>query len=86
MRVYTRGDRVKLSLNGKEVGSKELTEKDALKAEFSVPYQPGELKAIAYQGGDEIGTITLTTAGKPHKLVLTADRTHLEAAATTSAT
>ena len=40
VRVYTRGDRVKLLLNGKEVGSKELNEKDALKAEFSVPYDP----------------------------------------------
>ena len=45
VRVYTRGDQVKLLLNGKDVGSKDLTEKDALRAEFTVPYSPGELKA-----------------------------------------
>ena len=79
VRVYTRGDKVSLLLNGKEVGSKELTEKDALKAEFTVPYSPGELKAVAWQGGQEIGTLAFTTAGKPYKLVLTPDRMNLKA-------
>ena len=79
VRVYTRGDQVKLLLNGKEVGSKELTEKDALRAEFTVPYAPGELKAVAYQGGQEIGGIAFSTAGKPHGLKLKADRTQMKA-------
>jgi beta-galactosidase len=79
VRVYTRGDRVKLQLNGKEVGTKDLTEKDALKAEFTVPYSPGELKAIAYQSGNEIGSIVFNTVGKAHKLLLTPDRPKLKA-------
>jgi beta-galactosidase len=79
VRVYTHGDKVTLLLNGKEVGSKDLTDKDALKAEFGVPYAPGELKAVAYQGGNEIGTISLATVGKAHKLVLTPDRPKLKA-------
>jgi len=79
VRVYTRGDQVKLLLNGKEVGSQTLSEKDALKSEFTIPYSPGELKAVAYQGGSEIGTIVFTTAGKPHRLMLTADRKELNA-------
>jgi len=78
VRVYTRVDKVTLLLNGKEVGSKALTTQDALKAEFTVPYAPGELKAIAYQGGDEIGSISFTSAGKPHKLLLTPDRSKLD--------
>jgi beta-galactosidase len=78
VRVYTRGDQVKLLLNGKEIGSKELTETDALKAEFAVPYAAGELKAVAFQSGKEIGTTAFTTAGKPHKLVLTPDRSKLK--------
>jgi beta-galactosidase len=78
VRVYTRGDQVKLLLNGKEVGSKDLTQKDALRAEFTVPYSAGELKAVAYEGGREIGSITFTTTGKPHKLVLTPDRPKLK--------
>jgi beta-galactosidase len=78
VRIYTRGDKVKLQLNGKEVGSKDLTEKDALKAEFTVPYSPGELKAIAYQGGSEIGSTVFNTAGKAHKLLLTPDKPKLK--------
>ncbi len=79
VRVYTHGDTATLFLNGKEVGSKELTEKDALKAEFTVPYGPGELKAVAYRDGQEIGSIAFTTAGEARRLVLTPDRTKLKA-------
>ncbi len=78
VRVYTRGDKVTLLLNGKEVASKTVTEKDALKAEFSVPYSPGELKAVAYQGGNEIGDTTFATAGRAHKLQLSPDRARLK--------
>ena len=74
IRIYTRASQVKLLLNGKEVGSKDLTEKDEFKAEFTVPYSPGELKALAYEGGREIGSITFTTAGKACKLKMTSDR------------
>jgi beta-galactosidase len=79
VRVYSHGDRVKLLLNGKAVGSKNLTKDDALKAEFAVPYGPGELKAVAYENGGEIGSVALTTAGKAHKLMLTPDRPKLKA-------
>ena len=79
VRVYTRGDQVRLLLNGKQIASKDVTEKDALRAEFTVPYSPGDLKAFAYEGGKEIGAITFTTAGKPHKLTLTPDRPKLKA-------
>ena len=79
VRVYTRGDRVKLFLNDKEVGSKDLSDKDALQAEFTIPYEPGELKAIAYENGQEFGSIHFSTAGKRHKLVLSADRTNIKA-------
>ena len=79
VRVYTRGDQVKLMLNGKEVGSKSLTQQDALKAEFSVPYIAGELRAAAYESGTEIGSIAFTTAGEARKLLLTPDRMKLNA-------
>ena len=78
VRVYTRGNKVTLLLNGKELESKTLTDKDSLKAEFTVPYAPGELQAVAYQGGGKIGTIAFTTAGKANKLVLRPDRTKLK--------
>lgn len=95
VRVYTRADQVKLLLNGKEVGSKAHTEavaapsslpgvnppppNNALMVEFTVPYSPGELKAVVYQGGRQIGEIAFVTAGKARKLVLTPDRPKLKA-------
>ena len=79
VRVYTRGDKAALFLNGKQIDSKDLTDQDALRAEFTAPYAPGELKAVAYQNGAEIGSIVFTTAGKPHKLVLTPDQPGLMA-------
>ncbi len=79
VRVYTRGDSVRLMLNGKEIGAKQLSASDALRTEFTVPYAPGELKAVAYQSGQEIGTITFTTIGKAHSLLLAPDRKTIRA-------
>jgi len=78
VRVYTRGDEVKLRMNGKEVASQKLVEQDALAAEFSVPYAPGELQAEAYQSGQQIGVVTFNTVGAAHKLVLTPDRPRMK--------
>ena len=79
VRVYTRASRVELLLNNKEIGSRDLTEKDALKAEFTVPYSPGELKAVASENGQEIASTTFATAGQARKLVLSPDRRKIKA-------
>lgn len=79
VRVYTRGDRVELFLNNKEVSTKDLAESDRLKAEFDIVYMPGELKAVAFENGKEIGTLSFTTAGDPHSIALAADRRLLKA-------
>ena len=39
-----------------------------------VTYEPGELKAIAYKEGEQIGEAVMITAGKPYTLKLTTDR------------
>ncbi|QDV80578.1 Beta-galactosidase [Planctomycetes bacterium K2D] len=44
-----------------------------------VAYEPGELRAVAYQEGEPIGEAVVRTAGAPAKLVLTADRSTLTA-------
>jgi beta-galactosidase len=44
-----------------------------------VPYEPGELKAVAYRDGERVGEATIRTAGTPALLRLTPDRTHLAA-------
>ena len=74
VRVASTGDQVRLLLNGKEVGTKPVSRATEYKAEFQVPYAAGELKAIAMQGGQPIAEQSLTTAGKPTKIRLVADR------------
>jgi beta-galactosidase len=44
-----------------------------------VVYEPGELKAVAYKDGRQIGEAVMRTAGKPTALRLTADRKDLVA-------
>jgi beta-galactosidase len=44
-----------------------------------VVYEPGELKAVAYKGGKEIGSTVVRTAGQPAALRLTPDRAQLAA-------
>jgi beta-galactosidase len=44
-----------------------------------VPYSKGALKAIGITNGKEIATKVFKTAGKPSHLILTADRTKINA-------
>ena len=46
---------------------------------MEVPYEPGELKAVAYKNGSKIGETSVRTAGAPAKLRLTADHTRIAA-------
>ncbi|BBC38877.1 Glycosyl hydrolase family 2, sugar binding domain protein [Streptomyces graminofaciens] len=41
---------------------------------WKVPYEPGELKAVARRDGRRVATDVLRTAGKPHAIRLTSDR------------
>ncbi|HEX6354930.1 glycoside hydrolase family 2 TIM barrel-domain containing protein [Actinophytocola sp.] len=68
--VYTPGDSVTVLLNGTEVAT---GVPERAMATLTVPYQPGELTAVASQDGREIGRQTLRTVGAPAALRLTSD-------------
>lgn len=74
VRVYSSGDQVRLLLNGRDVGVKAVSADTKLRAEFEVPYEAGELKAIALAQGRQIADVAFKTAGKPAQLRLRADR------------
>jgi beta-galactosidase len=42
---------------------------------WQVPYQPGSLRAVAYQNGNQVATDEVRTAGAPARVNLIADRT-----------
>ena len=67
--VYTKAPEVTLYLNGKQIGKKNVDLSTEFKAVFSVPYEAGTLRAEA--GGK---SVTLSTAGEPAQLRLTADK------------
>jgi beta-galactosidase len=88
--VYTNGDTVELFLNGKSLGQKTKIKDAKLSPYYAiidkyrlcfndVNYEPGELKAVAYKDGKEIGQAVMRTAGEPAKIRLTPDRTELNA-------
>lgn len=74
--VYAPGDRVELLLDGQKVGEAALTE---FKAVIGTTYRPGELVAVAYEGGRELGRTALATAGQGLKLRCEADRAAIRA-------
>jgi beta-galactosidase len=83
--VYTGGDSAELFLNGKSLGRRTknpdaevVRDRYALRW-LDVPYQPGELKAVAYDHGKQIGMALMRTAGEPARLRLNPDRKSLKA-------
>ena len=83
--VYTNGDEAELFLNGRSLGRRWKGERqqpgepythrfdDYRLRWLAVPYEPGELRAVAYRGGVRIGEATMCTAGPPAAVRLTAE-------------
>ena len=67
--VYTKAKEVKLYLNDQLIGTKAVSEDTEYKAVFTVPYEPGVLRAAASGRGT-----LLWTKGEPARLRLTPDR------------
>ena len=71
--VYTKDPQVKLFLNDKLIGTKNVNQSTEFKAIFQVPYEAGTLRAETCWGRIK----TLSTAGEPAALRLTADKNSL---------
>ena len=76
--VYADADEVALLRDGAEVARGPVGEQRPMLAVFETSYVPGELVAVAYRDGAEVGRTSLTTAAAP-SLAVTADRTRLRA-------
>jgi len=83
--VYTNGDCAELFLNGRSLGKKCKKSRSGTSVERyrlmwkKVPYEAGELRAVAYKEGKKTGEAVVRTAGEPRTLRLTADRDTLRA-------
>jgi beta-galactosidase len=88
--VYSRCDQVRLELNGKVIGSKEITKRitdkarnqsfslsreiESLVAKFEVPYEPGELVAVGIRDGKEVVRQSLKTTGQEAAIKITPEQ------------
>ena len=82
--VYTSYPKAELFINGKSQGVREKND-STLQTRYRLMwnetvYEPGEVKVVAYDAdGNKAAEKVLRTAGKPHHLVLTPNRTTLAA-------
>ena len=83
--VYTNGDCAELYINGVFHGRKCKQPKSQNSVDRfrlmwrDVIYEPGAIRAVAYHNGDVIGESRVVTAGPPHSLRLTPERTRITA-------
>jgi len=76
---YTNCDDVELFLNGKSLGHRSFTQENDMHLEWLVPYEAGELKAVASKGGKVVATSITRTAGPPARVSISADQSKLAA-------
>lgn len=77
--VYSKYPKVRLFLNNKLIGEQPAASEQQFKATFTVPYIPGELKAVGVNDTKEAETTILRTAGAASQIKLKADRKQLVA-------
>lgn len=82
--VYTSYPKAELFINGKSQGVREKNDSTVLNRYRlmwnETVYEPGEVKVVAYDDrGKAVAEKTIRTAGKPHHLVITPNRTELAA-------
>jgi len=74
--VYSNCDDVELFLNDRSLGSQPRPADDAPRL-WKIPFEAGTLKASAKNGGQEVATQVLQTAGAAAKILLETDRANL---------
>ena len=68
--VYTRAQRVRLALDGRVIGERDIDPAKGITARFDVPWQPGTLTATAFDGERIVATKELRTTGAPARIEL----------------
>jgi beta-galactosidase len=74
---YNHADEVELFLNGRSLGTRKK-EGDDLHVKWRVPFEAGTLKAVSKKDGKVVLTQEIKTAGKPARIILSADRTAIK--------
>jgi beta-galactosidase len=70
VRAVTNGDEVELFLNDRSLGRHAVSH-DVDTSDWTVPYAPGVLSAVAYRAGQRVATSEIRTTGVPARLQIT---------------
>jgi beta-galactosidase len=76
---YSNCPEIQLTLNGRPVGTKRLTDAVEGVLSWTVPYEPGALKAVGLKDGKPVCEFTLQTAGPASRVELLPDTAQLVA-------
>lgn len=74
IQIFAGGDEAELFVNGKSLGKQPCGKDTGFETQFNTVYEPGELVAVAYENGEEIGRTSLRTAGKPAAVEVSAEK------------
>jgi len=77
--VYSSCEQVELFLNSKSLGKKPTNRSNQFIAVWNVPYQPGTLKAVGYNGKKQINITELKAAEEPAEIRIAADMNSIRA-------
>lgn len=79
--VFSSGDEVEVLVNGESLGRKPVEKERPLplSARFETEYKPGEVVAVSYRDGKEIGRDRLITTGEPAGIRLIPEKSALKA-------
>ena len=77
--VYSRAGRIRLELNGREIGEQTIDSSKSITAKFTVPWEPGVLTAKAIENGTVIAVKELRTSGVAKRLRAIAEMLHAPA-------
>lgn len=76
--AYTNCEEAELFLNGKSLGRQKMN-RDTLQIVWQVPYQPGNIEALAYKNGKVVARDSYVTAGDAYQIKLSPDKQTLRA-------
>ncbi len=79
--VLSSAEEVEIRINDRSVGRKPVSKDRPLpcSVRFDTVYEPGEVIAISYRGGEEVSRDTLVTTGKPAQITLHPEKETLRA-------
>lgn len=74
IQVYGGGDSVELFLNGRSLGIHPCGRETKYETQYDTVYEPGELVAVAYENGKEVGRSSLMSSKRASRAVLSAEK------------